>query len=90
MKQNMALLQQQLRLSIKAEIRELTKSNEEYPTVVEIASFERVIQWVPESLQLLLLYLIPPKLQQLSVGQCIVQAAKSMTGLCPIPLGLGV
>lgn len=41
----------------KAETRELTKSNEKYPTMTEIASFERGIEWIPESFQLAPLYL---------------------------------
>ena len=75
---------------IKAEIRELTKSNEVYPTTEEIANSDKGNEWVPESLKLLLSYLIPAKIKQLAVGQCIVQAAKPRSVLCPIPLRLGV
>ena len=71
---------------IKAE----TKSNEVYPTTEEIANSDKGNEWVPESLKLLLSYLIPAKIKQLAVGQCIVQAAKPRSVLCPIPLGLGV
>ena len=75
---------------IKAEIRELTKSNEVYPTTEEIANSDKGKEWVPESLKLLLSYLIPAKIMQLAVGQCIVQTAKPRSVLCPIPLRLGV
>ena len=75
--------------NIKAEIRELTKSNDVYPTE-EIINSDRGNEWVPESLKLLLSYLIPAKIQQLAVGQCIVQAAKPRSVLCHIPLRLGV
>ena len=61
---------------IKAEIRELTKSNEVYSTTEEIANSDQSNEWVPEPLKLLLSYLIPAKIMQLAVGQCIVQAAK--------------
>ena len=66
------------------------KSNETYPTTEEIGNFDKGVEWVPESLQLLLAYLIPQKLKQLSIGQCIVQAAKPRSVLCPVTLSLGV
>ena len=75
---------------IKAETRELTKSNEVSPTTEEIANSGKGNEKVPESLKLLLSSLIPAKIKQLVVGQCIVQAAKPRSVLCPIPLGLGV
>ena len=75
---------------IKAEIRELKKSNEVYPTTDEIVNSDNGNEWVPESLTLLLTYLIPSKIKQLAVGQCIVQAAKPRSVMCPIPFGLGV
>ena len=75
---------------IKTEIRELTKSNGVYSTTEEIASSDKGNEWVPESLKLLLSYLIPAEIMQLAVGQCIVQAVKPRSVLCPIPLRLGV
>ena len=89
MKQKLTFLWQQQKI-IKAEIRKLTKSNEVYPTTEEIANSDKGNEWVPESLKLLLSYLIPAKIKQLAVGQRIVQAAKPRSVLCPIPLGLGV
>ena len=44
---------------IEAKIGELTKSNEVYPTTKEIANSDKGSEWVPESLKLLLSYLIP-------------------------------
>ena len=74
---------------IKAATRELTKSNEVSPTTEEIANSDKGNEKVPESLKLLLSSLIPAKIKQLVVGQCIVQAAKPRSVLCPITLRLG-
>ena len=49
---------------IKAELREIDKTNEIYPTLEEISSSTRQEEWVPGSLQLLLSYLIPSSLKQ--------------------------
>ena len=75
---------------IKAEIRELTKSNEVYPATEEIASSDKGNEWVTESLKNFLSDLIPAKIKQIAVGQCILQAAKRRSILCSITLGLGV
>ena len=75
---------------IKADIRELSKSNETYPTTDDISKYEEGMNWISESLKLLLSYLIPSELKQMAIGQCIMQAAKPRSILCPLPFGLGV
>lgn len=75
---------------VKAEMRELSKSNSVYPTTQDISNLDQGMEWVPDSLKLLLSYLIPAKLKQVTIGQCIVQAAKPRSILCPVPFGLGV
>ena len=56
--------------------------------MAEKASFEKGIGYVAELFQLLLSYLIPPKLHQLSAGRCIVQAAKPRTAMYPVSFDL--
>ena len=75
---------------IKEELRELRKDNQVYPTFEELRSSESQKEWVPESLQLLLQYLIPSNVKQLNIGQCIAQASRSRSIICPVLFGLGV
>ena len=56
---------------IKADLRELEKPNATHPTTDEISGIEMNKQWVPDSLQLLLRFLVPSTLKQVSIGQCI-------------------
>ena len=75
---------------IKAEIRDLNKPPDTYPTIHEIEDSEKNKEWVPESLQLLLTHIVPSTLKQVSIGQCITQAARPRSVMCPIVFGLGV
>jgi len=75
---------------IKAEIREIPKSNTIYPTTEEIREMDCEEQWIPRSLQLLLSLLIPNKIKQVSIGQCLTQAARSRSLICPVPFSIGV
>ena len=81
---------------IKAELRELDKSAETYPTLHEIEDIEKNKEWIPECLQLLLNYIVPSTLKQLSIiliiilGQCITQASCQRSVICPIVFGLVV
>ena len=43
-----------------------------------------------KSLQLLLQYLIPSNVKQLNIGQCIAQASRPRSIICPVLFGLGV
>ena len=75
---------------IKAELRDIDKDNKVYPTTEEIRSTQSQKEWVPESLQLLLSYLIPSKLKQLDIGQCITQCSRPRSIVCPGVFELGV
>ena len=72
------------------ELRDLRKDNKVYPTFEELQSSESQKEWVPESLQLLLQYLIPSNVKQLNIGQCIAQASRPRSIICPVLFGLGV
>ena len=52
---------------IKAELRDLDKLNKVYPTFDQLSNIKDQKQWVPESLQLLLSYLIPFELKQVII-----------------------
>ena len=71
-------------------MREMSKTNNMYPTTEDISNLDQDMEWIPDSLKLLLSYLIHTKLKQLTIGQCIVQAAKPRSLLRPGPFGLGV
>ena len=47
-----------------------------YPTIHDIEDIEKNEEWVPESLQLLLTHIVPSTVNQVSIGQCITQAAR--------------
>ena len=61
---------------IKAEIRQIPKSKQEYPSTNDIKDVEKALEWVPESLQLLLKCIVSNQRQQISLGQCITEAAR--------------
>ena len=75
---------------IKAELRDLDKDNQVYPTMEELRTPELQKEWVSDSLQLLLRYIIPSSIKQLNVGQCIRQASRPRSIICPVVFGLGV
>ena len=75
---------------IKADIRELNIRKTHYPNEQEIVILEKGKQWIPESLSNFLGQIVHSDLKNLSIGQCIVQAARPRTLIAPIPFGLGV
>ena len=72
---------------IKEEIREMNFTKDHYPSVSEIEENEK---WVPDSLQLFMKFVVPTRLKQVSLSQCIVQAARPRTVISPIPFGVGL
>ena len=72
---------------IKEEIREMNFTTDHYPTVHDLKENEK---WVPDSLLMLMEFLVPTKLKQLSLSQCIVQAARPRTVIAPIPFGVAL
>ena len=77
---------------IKPELRQIDRIHEVYLTLEELFSrpTARQEKWVPESLQLLLSYLIPSSLKQLSIGQCIRKASRPRSVICSVTFGLGI
>ena len=75
---------------IKAELRKLDKPNTNYPIIEEINNIDTNQNWVPTSLQILLRFLIPSELKQISIGQCIAQEARPRSIIFPILFVLGV
>ena len=74
---------------IRADLQELRKSKDTYPSIDDIAN-EEIDEWVPPSLQSFLQYIIPTKLKRKCISQCITQASRPRSLLCPVPFGLGV
>ena len=71
---------------LKADVREMEISTEQYPSIEDIQDQT----WIPESLQTLLKMLISSPVKQQSIGQCITQASRPRTLLCPLQVGLSV
>ena len=69
---------------IRSELRELRKTIDEYPALEYIKNLDKNREWIPESLQLLLHYLIPCTLIQVNLCQCITQASRPRSVMCPI------
>ena len=74
---------------IRANLHGLIKSKDTYPSVDDIAN-EEIDEWVPPCLQSFLQYIIPTKLKRKCISQCITQASRPRSLLCPVPFGLGV
>ena len=55
-----------------------------------MGNIEYARSWVPESLLLLLRHLVTSPLKQVSLGQCIAQAARPRSMIASIPFGVGV
>ena len=62
-------------------------SKDHYPGLGEIEESEK---WIPDSLQLFVKVIVPTRLKQVSLIQCIVQAARPRTVIVPIPFGVGL
>ena len=75
---------------IKEEIREMNFSKDFYPSVDEISFSEEGEKWIPESLRMFMKFLVPSRLKQLSLSQCIVQTTRPRTVIAPIPFGVGI
>ena len=72
---------------IKAEIRELKKPIDVYPKTAEISDFEISKLWVPEGLQTFLHQLVNSDTKRHCIGQCITQATRPTSIMCPLLLG---
>ena len=72
---------------IKSEIRSITFPTDVYPSKSDI---ENCSTFLPSSLQYFMELLIPSKLKQASIGQCILKAMKPNSVIPPLQFGLGV
>jgi hypothetical protein len=77
---------------IKSDIKSVAASRDIYPSQDDIESLSLNLEFVPESLRLMLSIIFCGKsdLKIASVGQVIMQAARPRMLLCPLPFGLGV
>lgn len=78
---------------IKSDIKGVMQSKDNYATSLEMSSVENSLQFIPESLQLLLSTIFVGKDKEMkicSIGQAIMQAARPRALLLPLQLGLGV
>ena len=77
---------------IKDDIRNMSCSNHVHPNKYDILREEEGNEWVPDSLQKFMSYLVPhnSRIKRLRINQCIVQASRPRSMIAPIPFGLGV
>ncbi|KAL5022362.1 hypothetical protein ScPMuIL_001517 [Solemya velum] len=78
---------------IKADIKNIETSKLSYPNSDKLGSLEENLEYLPDSLRLLLNNLFtgkPIDLKVATIGQCIVQATRPRVVLAPIVFGLGV
>ena len=68
----------------------MKKSNEYYPINLEVQDLKTCLQWIPESLMILLKIIMPKLLKQTVITHSMIQAARPRSVLFPIPFGLGV
>ena len=68
----------------------MEKSDEYYPTNLEVQDLKTCSEWIPESLIILLEIIMPNLLKQTAIAHSMIQAARPRSVLCPIPFGLGV
>lgn len=73
---------------VKADIQALEKNIDSYPSVDDIKN-NNCLQWIPQSLQTFLDTLISSTLKKKTLGQCITQAARPRSLICPLMFGLG-
>ena len=75
---------------IKAEIRELKKLIDVYPTTAEISDFEISKLWIAEGFQTFLHQLVNSDTKRHYTEQCITQGTRPRSIMCPLFFGLGV
>ena len=75
---------------LKADIQEMDKNIDFYPTTDDITNRDDDKEWVPSSLMTFLNNLISSELKRNSLGQCITQASRPRSIMCPLMFGLGV
>ena len=67
-----------------SDIRSTVYNMEHYPSESDIKSTEQGRNFIPQSLLAFLKALIPGELKQVSIGQCIVKAARPRSSLPPV------
>ena len=75
---------------IQAEIRDSKYNMEYYPANEDVKNVERGKEWLPESLTAFLQVLVPSVTKQVSIGQCLLKAARPRSVIPPLLFGLGV
>lgn len=73
-----------------AEIAEMVYDVDFYPTDDVVKSMEQGRDFLPVYLLVLMNILLPCPVKQISIGQCIVKAARPRSSLPPIMFGLGI
>ncbi|CAC5424082.1 unnamed protein product [Mytilus coruscus] len=78
---------------IKSDIRTVETSKEYYPFPTDVASIDRNMQYVPDSLRLLMKTIFvekDSKLKIASIGHAVMQASRPRIPLTPLQLGFGI
>ena len=75
---------------IKADIREQHYTTDRYPATDDMHDLDSLTQWMPPLLLLLMQKLVSSQVQQLSLGNALVQADTPRSTVSPVLLGVGV
>ena len=75
---------------IKAEIREMTFKTDTYPSNHDIWDTDSGLEWLPPLLKNFMNKITKSKIQQASIGQCIVRSARPRSVIPPLVFGIGV
>jgi len=75
---------------VRAEIRDKEYNSDSYSTNDYISNIEKSREWMPRHLQILMKTIVSSEQKQNSIGQCIVQAARSKSVIALTLFGLGV
>ena len=75
---------------IREEIRQLKLNVDFYPTTEEIKDSADNNNWCPPLLKSFLPTVVPNKIKQASIGQCIVKAARPRTAIPTLLFGMGI
>ena len=78
---------------IRSDISSMETNKETYPTAQQISSLQDNLDFIPNSLQLLLntiAHEYKPNLKVASIGQATIQMTRPRSILCPLQLALGI
>ena len=75
---------------IKAQIREMSYSNDFYPSNDDFCDVDAACQWLSSMLPMFLQPIVKSTVKRAAIGQCLVRPARTRSVIPPLLFGLGV